>query len=60
MKIKTIQIILVFLFVLAVCEFSLAEGFYLPEVRQKLSDIPVNVQLSNTWMGPKPLSLNPY
>jgi hypothetical protein len=33
MKINTIQIILVFLFVLAVCEFSFADGFYVPEVR---------------------------
>jgi len=41
MKIKTIQIILFFLFVLGVCEFSFADGFYVPEVRQKLPDIPV-------------------
>jgi hypothetical protein len=41
MKTKSIQIILVFLFVLAVCEFSFADGFYVPEVRQKLPDIPV-------------------
>ena len=41
MKIKIIQVILVFLFVLAVCEFSCADGFYVPEVRQKLPDIPV-------------------
>ena len=41
MKTKTIQIILVFLFILAICKFSLADGVYVPEVRQKLPDIPV-------------------
>jgi hypothetical protein len=41
MKIKPVQFILVFLFVLSVCEFSSADGFYVPEVRQKLPDIPI-------------------
>ena len=41
MKIKPIAFILVFLCVLCVCEFSFADGFYVPEVRQKLPDIPV-------------------
>jgi hypothetical protein len=41
MKIRPLQIVLVFLLVLAVCEFSFADGFYVPEVRRNLPDIPI-------------------
>ena len=51
MKIKPVQFILVFLFVLSVCEFSLADGFYIPEVRQKLPDIPVQRALIKYRQG---------
>jgi hypothetical protein len=40
-KIKSIQLILVFLWVLFVCRFSFADGCYIPEARKKLPEIPV-------------------
>ena len=41
MKLKTVPFAVVFIFVIGICGFALADGFFIPEVRENLPDIPI-------------------
>ena len=41
MKTKPIQFATVLIFIFFICRFSYADGVYMPEVRKKIPDIPV-------------------
>lgn len=55
MKIKPITFILVFLCVLFVCRFSLADGCYIPEAKKKLPGIPIQRALVKYQHGTETL-----
>ncbi|MGD8344750.1 MAG: DUF2330 domain-containing protein [Desulfobacterales bacterium] len=41
MKLITVPFALVFVFATGICDFALADGFFIPEVRENLPDIPI-------------------